>query len=62
MMHAPLKNLYLRREPTADPVLLEWAPDAAQERLALVLYHQQAAPLPQAGHDQRHQIRHRLGG
>ncbi len=30
--------LYLRREPTTDPVLLDWAPDAALERRDVVAY------------------------
>ena len=30
--------LYLRREPTVDPVLNTWAPDAARERQDVVAY------------------------
>ena len=31
-------RLYLRREPTCDPVLNTWAPDAALERCDVVAY------------------------
>ena len=37
-MSGPDDHLYLRREPTTDPVLLAWAPDAAQERQDVVAY------------------------